>query len=88
VCVCVCVCVCVHVMIDRCSSDESVDTDVEHVTSNVSPRRQRTRPPGGQSSRPSSRQGQKYTSTDTVVASPVVVGYRDNVLPNRKVSNT
>jgi len=77
------------VMIDSRSSDESVDSDVDHVTaqsaSTTSPR------PPGQSSRPSSRQGQKYTATAAAAAaagSPVVIGYRDGVLPNRKVSLT
>jgi len=79
------------VMIDSRSSDESVDSDVDHVTaqsvSTSSPR------PPGQSSRPSSRQGQKYTATAAAAAaggggSPVVIGYRDGVLPNRKVSLT
>jgi len=71
-------------------SDES--THIEAATQNVSanfssstlhpPPGQSLRP-AGQSSRPSSRQGQKYTAV--TAAAPVVVGYHDNELPSRKV---
>ena len=92
----VCYCVsddvtCFHTAVSG-SSDESTHGEVpDHsILNNVlQPSPGQSSRPSGQSSRPSSRQGQKYTSataTAAAAATPVVMGYRDGVLPSRKVS--
>ena len=78
---------------DSGSSDESTHGEVaDHSVSNnvLQPLPGQSSRPSGQSSRPSSRQGQKYTSAATAAtaaaaATPPVIGYRDGVLPSRKV---
>lgn len=74
------------------SSDESAD-NADHFTRGSSVMRPSTghsSRPSGQRSRPSSRQGQKYTAAAAAAAagSAVVSGYHDSVLPGRKVSIT
>ena len=82
---------------DRGSSDESshaCDAAAAHFSNNsLHHAPGQSSRPAWQSSRPSSRQGQKYTTTTTSTAAaaaavPVVTGYRDNMLPNRKVRLT
>lgn len=77
----------------RHSSDESTRMEAD-VQSNANITRFSPREslrPSGQSSRPSSRQGQKYTTRPTTVADAgpsVAIGYHDAILPNRKVNLT
>jgi len=82
--------VCYHAA-DSGSSDESTHGEVaDHSISNnvLQPSPGQNSRPSGQSSRPSSRQGQKYTNATAAAAAaatPPVIGYRDGVLPSRKV---